>query len=67
MTAANSTSSSIELPPPERLLSRKAWTVFLVALIVICAVAPALNLWVAEDSALHLSDYMLGLLGKFMC
>ena len=67
MTAANSTSPIIELPQPERLLSRKAWTVFLVALIVICAVAPALNLWVAEDSALHLSDYMLGLLGKFMC
>ena len=67
MTAANSTSPIIELPQPERLLSRKGWTVFLVALIVICAVAPALNLWVAEDSALHLSDYMLGLLGKFMC
>ena len=67
MTAANSTSPIIELPQPERLLSRKGWTVFLVALIVICAVAPALNLWVAESSALHLSDYMLGLLGKFMC
>ncbi|MEG2976223.1 MAG: urea ABC transporter permease subunit UrtC [Comamonas sp.] len=57
----------IELPKPEALLSRKGWTVFLVALIVICAVAPALNLWVPESSALHLSDYMLGLLGKFMC
>lgn len=67
MTAANSTSLIIELPQPERLLSRKGWTVFLVALIVICAVAPALNLWVPESSALHLSDYMLGLLGKFMC
>ena len=60
-------STLIELPKPEALLSRKGWTVFLVALIVICAVAPALNLWVPESSALHLSDYMLGLLGKFMC
>ena len=67
MTAVNPTSPKILLPEPERLLSRKGWTVFLVALIVICALAPALNLWVAEDSALHLSDYMVGLLGKFMC
>ncbi|GEQ73807.1 ABC transporter permease [Comamonas testosteroni] len=49
------------------MLSGKGWTVFLLALTMVCAVAPALNLWVPEDSALHLSDYMLGLLGKFMC
>jgi len=49
------------------LLSGKGWTAFLLALTMVCAVAPALNLWVPEDSALHLSDYMLGLLGKFMC
>ena len=67
MTAVNPTSPKILLPEPERLLSRKGWTVFLVALIVICALAPALNLWVPESSALHLSDYMVGLLGKFMC
>ncbi|GGH62781.1 branched-chain amino acid ABC transporter permease [Comamonas phosphati] len=58
---------TLQLPKPEPLLGTKGWTVFLVALIVICAVAPALNLWVAQDSALHLSDYMVGLLGKFMC
>lgn len=57
----------IELPKPAPLLSAKGWTVFLIALILVCAVAPALNLWAPEDSALHLSDYMLGLLGKFMC
>ena len=62
-----SQSISIELPKPEQLLSAKGWTVFLIALIVICAVAPALNLLVPEGSALHLSDYMVGLLGKFMC
>ena len=57
----------IELPKPAPLLSAKGWTAFLLALTMVCAVAPALNLWVPEDSALHLSDYMLGLLGKFMC
>ncbi|MEN2386322.1 MULTISPECIES: urea ABC transporter permease subunit UrtC [Comamonas] len=60
-------SISIELPKPAPLLSAKGWTAFLLALTMVCAVAPALNLWVPEDSALHLSDYMLGLLGKFMC
>ncbi|MFG5780154.1 urea ABC transporter permease subunit UrtC [Comamonas sp. J-3] len=62
-----SPSISIELPKPAPLLSAKGWTGFLLALIVICAVAPALNLLVPEGSALHLSDYMVGLLGKFMC
>ena len=68
-----STSSSpasapaLVLPAPESLLSGKGWTAFLLALTMVCAVAPALNLWVPEDSTLHLSDYMLGLLGKFMC
>ncbi|MFN3733489.1 urea ABC transporter permease subunit UrtC [Comamonas testosteroni] len=57
----------IELPKPAPLLSAKGWTAFLLALTMVCAVAPALNLWVPEDSALHLSDYVLGLLGKFMC
>ena len=60
-------SISIELPKPAPPLSAKGWTAFLLALTMVCAVAPALNLWVPEDSALHLSDYMLGLLGKFMC
>ncbi|KGG90390.1 urea ABC transporter permease subunit UrtC [Comamonas thiooxydans] len=60
-------SISIELPKPAPLLSAKGWTAFLLALTMVCTVAPALNLWVPEDSALHLSDYMLGLLGKFMC
>ena len=61
------TNTTLQLPAPERLLSGKGWTAFLLALIVICAVAPALNLLVPEGSALHLSDYMVGLLGKFMC
>lgn len=68
MTAANSTSSSIELPPPERLFEPQGLDGFFSSRwIVICAVAPALNLYGQRNSALHLSDYMLGLLGKFMC
>jgi len=43
------------------------WSAFIVALIVVCAVAPSLNLLVPSDSAFHLSDYAVGLIGKFMC
>jgi urea transport system permease protein len=39
----------------------------MVALLVVCAVAPALNLLVPADSVFHLSDYLVGLLGKIMC
>ncbi|MDT0139406.1 urea ABC transporter permease subunit UrtC [Acidovorax sp. PRC11] len=58
---------SIQLPAPAPLLTRTGWTGFIVALIVVCAVAPALNLWVPEGSPLHLSDYAVALLGKIMC
>jgi urea transport system permease protein len=53
--------------PREPLLTRYGWTAFLAALIAVCALAPALNLWVAPTSALHLSDYAVALLGKIMC
>ncbi|GLS15029.1 ABC transporter permease [Hydrogenophaga electricum] len=49
------------------MLTRKGWSAFIVALLVVCAVAPMLNLLVPADSPLHLSDYMVGLLGKIMC
>jgi urea transport system permease protein len=38
-----------------------------VALLVICVLVPLLNLAVPADSALHLSDYAVGLIGKIMC
>ncbi|WP_343594228.1 urea ABC transporter permease subunit UrtC [Paracidovorax wautersii] len=60
-------SSSVQLPAPAPLLTRTGWTAFIVALIVVCAVAPALNLWVPAGSPLHLSDYAVALLGKIMC
>jgi len=59
--------SSIQLPAPAPLLTRGGWSAFIVALIVVCAVAPVLNLWVPAGSPLHLSDYAVALLGKIMC
>lgn len=67
MTNSSRTSSSFTLPPPAPLLSGAGWGAFLLALIVVCAVAPALNLLVPTDSALHLSDYAVALIGKIMC
>ena len=57
------------LPAPKRgtLLGPKGWTGVFVALLVVCVLAPVLNLLVPEGSALHLSDYSIGLVGKIMC
>ena len=67
MTTTTPSSLSIQLPAPAPLLTRGGWSAFIVALIVVCAVAPVLNLWVPAGSALHLSDYAVALLGKIMC
>ena len=58
---------NIDLPRPPSLLSRRGWVAFVVALITVCAIAPWLNLVVPAESAFHLSDYMVALLGKIMC
>jgi urea transport system permease protein len=59
--------SPTTLAPPTRLLSLKGWTGVLIALAVVCVMAPVLNLVVPPDSAFHLSDYAVGLVGKIMC
>jgi urea transport system permease protein len=59
--------SDITLPCKSPLLSRHGWAAFLVALIVVCGVAPAMNLLVPEGSIFHLSDYGVGLVGRIMC
>ena len=58
---------SVNLPRRAPLLSRAGWAAFFTALIAVCALAPALNLWVPEGSPFHLSGYMVTLLGKIMC
>ncbi|MBP6897268.1 MAG: urea ABC transporter permease subunit UrtC [Pseudacidovorax sp.] len=58
---------TVTLPSKAPLLSGKGWTAFFIALIVVCGLAPVLNLWVPEGSAFHLSDYAVALLGKIMC
>jgi urea transport system permease protein len=58
---------ALQLPKAPPLLSRAGWSTFVLALIVVCAVAPVLNLLVPAGSPFHLSDYAIALLGKIMC
>lgn len=61
------TKPSLQLPAPAPLLTRTGWSAFIVALIVVCALAPLLNLVVPAGSVFHMSDYAVALLGKIMC
>ena len=58
---------TLVLPNPAPLLSRAGWQAFMVALLLVCAVAPVLNLLVPKDSMFHMSDYAVALVGKIMC
>ena len=60
-------SSGLALPAKPAVLSRAGWSAFVVALLVVCAVAPLLNLVVPRDSVFHMSDFAVGLVGKIMC
>ena len=59
--------SQVQLPATAPLLTRQGWSAFLVALLVVCALAPVLNLLVPQGSVFHLSDYAVALLGRIMC
>ncbi|MGB0211231.1 urea ABC transporter permease subunit UrtC [Algiphilus sp.] len=49
-----------------RLLGDRGSWIFLVVLAALVVVVPVCNLAVAESSALHVSDYMVALLGKYL-
>ena len=56
-----------DITPPKALFTRGGWTLFLVALVAVCALAPVMNLVVPDGSAFHMSDYAVALVGKIMC
>jgi urea transport system permease protein len=58
---------ALVLPPRPAVLGRAGWSAFVMALLVVCAVAPFLNLVVPPGSAFHMSDYAVALVGKIMC
>jgi urea transport system permease protein len=59
--------STVSPETQQRLLSARAWAAFFVVALFVCVLVPVLNLAVPKDSAFHLSDYAVGLVGKMMC
>ncbi len=55
------------LPQSPALLTRSGWTAWLACLVLLCGLAPLLNLWMPEGSVWHLSDFAVALVGKIMC
>ncbi len=49
------------------MFTRVGLSAFIVALLLVCALAPALNLLVPETSMFHMSTYAVALVGKIMC
>src|SRR3989344_6012249 len=52
---------------PRRALGPKGWSALMAAAVTVMVLAPVLNLVVPADSAFHLSDYAVALIGKIMC
>ena len=52
---------------PRSALGPQGWTALMAAVIAVMVLAPLLNLVVPADSAFHLSDYAVALIGKIMC
>jgi urea transport system permease protein len=58
---------TVSLPKKGPLLTRTGWSAFIVALLLVCALAPVLNLLLPQGHPLHMSTYAVALLGKIMC
>ena len=67
MADSSSHTSLADLPQAAPLLAGRARMAWLAALVFLCAVVPLLNLVVPEGSVLHISDFMVALVGKIMC
>jgi urea transport system permease protein len=55
------------LGPRNSAWSTSFWACFLGCGLVLAAVIPAINLWMPQDSAAALPDYLVPLLGKYLC
>jgi urea transport system permease protein len=49
------------------LESRRGWQVFLILLVLTIVLVPVLNLTLPPDSPFHVPNYMVSLLGKYLC
>ena len=67
MSAVMTSSMPSAVTVPRSALGTKGWSMVLLAVIVVTALAPVLNLLLPADSVFHLSDYALSLIAKIMC
>jgi len=67
MNTSNTMKPAIQLPTKAPLLSGRGWTAWLIALIILCALVPLLNLVIPAGSIFHVSDFAVGLVAKIMC
>jgi urea transport system permease protein len=65
-TAAENASAAMLLAPRKSLFPKTVWTA-IVSFVIVAALMPILNLVFPEGHLLHVSSYMVGLVGKFMC
>jgi urea transport system permease protein len=47
--------------------SPRAWLVLGLVFLVLCVLLPGLNAWTSPASALHVPEYIITLVGKFLC
>ena len=59
--------STVNIPSQPALLSPKGWLVFLGFVVFLGVVTPLLNLYVPVGHTLHVSDFVVSLVGKIMC
>ena len=59
--------STVNIPSKPALLSPKGWLVFLGFVLFLGVVTPLLNLYVPVGHTLHVSDFVVSLVGKIMC
>jgi urea transport system permease protein len=67
MTPAGGRATSQDIAPHRSLLGAKAWASVFACAVVVVVLVPLMNLVIPADSAFHLSDYAVSLIGKIMC
>jgi urea transport system permease protein len=64
---SNLPTAGLGITVPRSALGPKGWTSLIVAVIVVTALVPMLNLLVPDGSLFHMSDFAVALCAKIMC